>query len=84
MRYQHPYDRGVAANFAEVFGNQPWFMWLLPSLRPPPLIVHKPLASSLANCADCASHAHSPRPPRSLADMEAGGESRGPQYEKNV
>ena len=33
--YKHAYDRGVAGNFADVFGPGPWYLALLPSLRPP-------------------------------------------------
>jgi hypothetical protein len=41
-KYKHPYDRGAAANFAEVFGDVPWYLALLPSTRPPPAVVYPP------------------------------------------
>mmetsp|Transcript_28472 Transcript_28472/g.47830 ORF Transcript_28472/g.47830 Transcript_28472/m.47830 type:complete len:612 (+) Transcript_28472:41-1876(+) len=33
--YKHPFDRGAAENFAEVFGRVPWYLALLPSMREP-------------------------------------------------
>jgi hypothetical protein len=41
-KYKHPYDRGAAANFAEVFGDVPWYLALLPSTRPPLAVVYPP------------------------------------------
>ena len=42
VRYKHPFDRGISANFAEVFGDLPLILALLPSMRAPPVVSFPP------------------------------------------
>jgi hypothetical protein len=84
--YKHPYDRGFAANFAEVFGPGPWYLALLPSTRAPPVVVYGP---ELCVPVESVSTRTSGAGGSGLGEVNTpvgseGSPVRRPQWENNV